>query len=134
MTAAVSRSPSRGTGDADATLIYDGECGFCTWWAAAIATRSSIEAVSFADLTDAQRHRLPPEFEDCVHLLTPTERYSCGAAAEAALARFDGVPAFLEAPGPIRRSAPYRRLRERTYRWVADHRGLLGRVVSKAER
>lgn len=118
-------------GDSDLLLVYDEECGFCTWWAAAIAARSPIEAVGFDALADAHRHRLPEDYEHCVHLLTPTGVHSCGAAAEAALVRIEWVPSVLETPGPIRRSVPYQWLRERVYRWVANHRGLLGRFCSR---
>ena len=113
-------------------LVYDDDCGFCTWWAALIVNRAEMEAVGFGALPEAYRNRLPKDYERCVHLLTETRTYSCGAAAEAAFVRMHFLPQSLESPGLIRRNRYYKRLRERAYRWIATHRGRLGRIVSSA--
>jgi predicted DCC family thiol-disulfide oxidoreductase YuxK len=123
-----------------ATVIYDADCGFCKWCLALIlrwdrggALRPLPLGTSEADhvlagLTVAERNA-------SWHLVFDDRRFSAGAAptgpvrfsAGAALAPVlallpgGGVPAALVARIP--------RLTERGYRWVADHRGLLGRFV-----
>ncbi|MEF8772776.1 thiol-disulfide oxidoreductase DCC family protein [Halodesulfurarchaeum sp.] len=113
------------------TLVFDDACGFCTWWADLIEAHSQVRTVGFSALTSDQRACLPAQYEQCVHFLTDERVYSCGAAAEAALVRLDFVPALFKRPGPVRRSRAYEWLRKRVYRWVADHRGRLGRIVSR---
>jgi predicted DCC family thiol-disulfide oxidoreductase YuxK len=117
----------------DAVLVYDDDCGFCTWWAELFAERSSMRIVGFSDLDDhpALRERLPESYEDCAHLVTDDRVYSCGASIEEAFVRSSlGRPArplvrFL------RQFGDYERLRERGYRAAADRRDLLGTLVSR---
>jgi len=116
------------SGDA---LVYDDDCGFCTWWADYFAERTDLETVGFDELTDAQRRRLPDDYESCVHLLTDGDVYSCGEAAERALARADIPPGADDLTRFLRQFEDYERLRERLYREVADRRGLLGQFLSK---
>jgi len=116
------------SGDA---LVYDDDCGFCTWWADYFARRSDLDAVGFGELTDEQRDRLPEDFESCAHLLTDDAVYSCGAAAEEAFARADIPPGSRDLSRFLRQFDDYRRLRERLYREVADRRDVLGLFVSK---
>jgi len=112
-------------------LVYDDDCGFCTWWADYFAQRTNLEATGFGDLTGEQRERLPDGFESCVHLLTDDAVYSCGAAAERAFARADVPPGSDELARFLRQFEDYKRLRERLYRKVADRRDLWGLFVSK---
>lgn len=98
-----------------AIVIYDSDCGFCRFSLAVLlsADRRSLrplplgtaEADSLlADLTVEQR-------DASWHLIADDgTRRSAGAGFVAAYARFP-------------------RATERAYRWVADHRGLLGRFV-----
>jgi predicted DCC family thiol-disulfide oxidoreductase YuxK len=115
----------------DATLVYDDDCGFCTWWADFFAQRSDFRIVGFSELTDDERERLPDDYETCSHLLADGEVYSCGASLEEALARSD----LGEYAGPIvrflRNFEDYERVRERGYRTVADHRSDFGEILSK---
>lgn len=111
-------------------LVYDDACGFCTWWADWVAARAPIKTVGFAALSSERRARLPADVEQCVHLLADGQVFSCGEAVEETLRRLDFVPSWIGEPGPIRRSRPYRRVRERGYRWVADHRETLSKIVS----
>ena len=109
------------------TLVYDDDCGFCTWAAEWVAERASINVVGFSDLTGDQIDRLPEGWRECAHLLTDDAVYSCGAAMEEAflLTDDDGtrfVRAAREVPG-------YERVRDRAYRFVADHRHWLGRLT-----
>jgi predicted DCC family thiol-disulfide oxidoreductase YuxK len=118
-----------------AIVIYDEDCGFCRWslalllmWdgagepraAAAVALRplplGTAEAdCLLADLKEDERNA-------SWHLVLDT-RFSAGAALAPALRLLPGgrLPAALfgRFPGAT----------ERGYRWVADHRGLLGRIV-----
>ncbi|WP_435348410.1 thiol-disulfide oxidoreductase DCC family protein [Haloarchaeobius sp. HRN-SO-5] len=110
------------------TIVYDDDCGFCTWCAEYALARGAFDVVGFSDLTDEQRARLPPNYEECVHLLVGDRVYSCGAATEEVLARLDSperfaVTAFRVLPEDVRRS-----VREPLYRWVAGHRDWWGRV------
>ncbi len=116
---------------ADPVLVYDDACGFCTWWADFVAAHSQVDVVGFSALSEAHLERLPAGYHSCAHLLTEETVYACGEAVEAALCRLDGMPAALQQPGPIRRHATYKRIRERVYRWVADNRGRLGWFLSK---
>lgn len=101
-------------------VVYDDDCGFCTWCAEWIVRRGAFDAVGFANLTPEQHTRLPADFTDCAHLLTDDGVYSCGEAVEQALIR-----AYPDLQRPFRvldRVPGYARLRERLYEWVADHR------------
>ena len=118
--------------DAD-VFVYDGECGFCTWWADYFARRTDLEMVRYAELSDELRERLPGDYEDCSHLVTDDAVYSCGAATERALARADVPPGADDLFGFLRNFEDYERVRERLYREVADRRDALGQFVSKAE-
>jgi len=115
----------------DVTLVYDDDCGFCTWWADFFERRSGFRVVGFSELTDRERERLPDDYESCSHLLVDGEVYSCGESVEQALVRSDvGEPARPLAEF-LRNFEDYTRFRENAYRWVADHRSELGAVVSK---
>ena len=116
---------------ADATLVYDDDCGFCTWWADALAERADLELVGFSELEPSLRDRLPENYERCSHLLADGTRYSCGASIEEAFARSDlGEPAR-PAIERLRSLGPYNDLREWGYRRVSGNRSFWGRLVSK---
>ena len=109
-------------------LVYDDDCGFCTWWTDWAVHNGDFDPVGFSALTDEQRDRLPDDYEDCVHLLTDDDVYSCGAATEEVLARTEMIPA--EILGFLNGFSDYERFREDAYRLVADRRDLLGKIVS----
>jgi predicted DCC family thiol-disulfide oxidoreductase YuxK len=111
-------------------LVYDDDCGFCTWWADYFGHRADLKLVGFGELTDDQRERLPDEFETCAHLLTDETVYSCGAAAEQVLVRADIPPGAEELVQFFRQFEDYERLRERLYRELADRRELWGQFIS----
>jgi predicted DCC family thiol-disulfide oxidoreductase YuxK len=114
-----------------ATLVYDDDCGFCTWWARLVERRSDVPLVGFSELEAHPdlRARLPEDYEECSHLVTDEDVYSCGASIEEAIvrARVCGLD-LAGSVGFLRHFRDYNRLREGTYRWVAEHRGLLGKV------
>lgn len=113
------------------TVVYDDDCGFCTWWAQIAVDRTDLRVIGFSDLDDEERERLPSDWEDCVHLLTDDAVYSCGAATQEVLLRLDVTPpGSRELAEFLDQFADYRRVRERLYREVADRRDVWGRVVS----
>ena len=112
----------------EATLVYDDDCGFCSWVAAFVAERSEMGIVGFSELTDEERARLPEDYEDCVHLLTEEGVHSGGEATEMALERAGVLPG--EARTFLNQFADYGPLRERLYREAADRRDVWGLLVS----
>lgn len=115
----------------EAILVYDDDCGFCTWWADFFDARSDIRVVGFTDVTGELRDRLPEDYETCSHLVTPTAVYSCGSSLEAAFVR-STIGAWAEPlVAFLRQFEDYERVRERCYRWVADRRDVWGKLVSK---
>ncbi|PSQ13550.1 DUF393 domain-containing protein [Halobacteriales archaeon QS_8_69_73] len=114
----------------DEAFVYDDDCGFCMWWADYFADRTALEMVAFSELSDDRLERLPNDYEECSHLLTDEEVFSCGAAIEQALARADVPPGAGDLFGFLRQFEDYERLREELYRAGADRRDVLGQFVS----
>ena len=113
------------------TLVFDDDCGFCTYWVEFVAERSDIAIVGFSEVSDDLRERLPENYEDCAHLLTDGEVYSCGAAMERAFLMTGLGGPLADAIRFASGFDEYDRLREEGYQWVADHRGTLGKFVSR---
>lgn len=109
-------------------LVYDDQCGFCTWSVELALRHGSFEPVGFSQLSADQRERLPDEYERCMHLLTDDAIYSCGAAAERTIERT--VPAIRPLFSMLRHVPGYARFRERLYRWIGDRRAIWGRYRS----
>jgi len=109
-------------------LVYDDDCGFCTWCVERALDYGEFEPVGFSELTPDQRARLPDDYETSAHLLTDSAVYSAGEAVEQALVRM--FPELAGVVDELRAFATYRTLRERLYRWGADHRDWWGSVVS----
>ena len=110
------------------TIVYDDDCGFCTWSARYAAARGPFRVVGFSELTDEQLARLPPDYESCAHLFVGDETYSCGAAAEEIVARMDSwehlpMAAFQLLPETVRTA-----VREPIYRSLANNRDQLGKI------
>jgi len=113
----------------DATLVYDDDCGFCTWCADAVADRSDVRVVGFSELTGEMRDRLPENYEECSHLVTDDGVHSCGASVERALLRSEVGEDVRPLVEFLRNFDDYARLRERAYRAVADRRSLFGQLL-----
>ena len=111
-------------------IVYDDQCGFCTWSVEYAVARGEFEPVGFSELTSEQRARLPDAYEDCAHLLTDDAVYSCGAAAEKTLELMEPSSGYLF--GALRRVPGYDRVRERIYRGFAENRGTLGKYRSSS--
>jgi len=123
-----------------ATVIYDADCGFCRWCLAILLTvagalrplplRTEEADRLLGDLTEDERNASWHLILDETGPATPCQpasrrdaRLSAGAAVAPALLLLPGgrIPAALIARFP--------QATERAYRWVAAHRGLLGRFV-----
>ncbi|MEF8826301.1 MAG: DCC1-like thiol-disulfide oxidoreductase family protein [Halapricum sp.] len=115
----------------DAILIYDDNCGFCTWAAEFVANRSAVELVGFSELTDDLCDRLPADYESCAHLVVDDAVYSCGASIERAFVRTDLGEDLAPVVQFLDQFEDYTRVRERVYQEIADRRGTLGSIVSK---
>jgi hypothetical protein len=112
------------------TFVYDDDCGFCTWCAQQLLDHSDLDVVGFSQLTDAERDRLPEDWEDGAHLLTDDEVYSFGEAIEQAFARSEVAPPGTDDTlGFLRQFRDYNRLRETLYREAADRRDLWGMLL-----
>ena len=68
-------------------LVYDDDCGFCTWCAGVGERFGNVEAVGFAELSPDQKARLPEDWHESAHLLTDDAVYSGGAAIQAVVVR-----------------------------------------------
>lgn len=119
----------------DATLVYDDDCGFCTWWAEFFDGRSDLEIVGFSELESDRwgtlRERLPEDYETCSHLVTDEARYSCGASIEEAWLRSDIGSVARPVIEALRDVDSYGTAREWGYRRFARNRSLWGKLVSE---
>ena len=110
-------------------ILYDRDCGFCKWsldklllWDRAhrlrpVSIQSDEGERLLAGMSQAQRL-------DSWHLVRPDATVTSAGAAAEQLARLlpGGRPLAL-----LFRTFP--RATERAYRWVADHRGALARLL-----
>jgi len=111
-------------------LVYDDDCGFCTWWAEFVGDRSDLRLVGFTELSEDLIERLPEDYETCAHLVTEETVYSCGAAAEEALVRTEQGREARPLVEFLRGFEDYERTRERLYRLGADNRDVFGQFLS----
>jgi predicted DCC family thiol-disulfide oxidoreductase YuxK len=116
----------------DATVLFDGDCGFCRWSADRLRRWDRAGRLRFVPLqapaADALLHDVPPAARAATwHLVTRDGRVVSGAAA---------VPAVLDllprggAPASLARRFPA--ATARAYRWVAEHRATLGQLLGRA--
>ncbi len=112
--------------DEPALLIYDGECGFCTYWAKRWREKSS-EAIAIAPLQDETGWPSAvtrQDLEQAVHLVEHDEVYRGAEAVFKVLAygRWYGwllwLYRYMPGVGPMM---------EWGYRWVANHRQFVSR-------
>jgi predicted DCC family thiol-disulfide oxidoreductase YuxK len=110
-------------------LLYDADCGVCTWLVALILRwdrRARLRPVPLQD-PEAERALAPMDEETRMaswHLVAADGSVTSAGAALAPLLR--------ELPGGRPLAAAAERvpgLVERAYRWAAEHRGLLGRPI-----
>jgi predicted DCC family thiol-disulfide oxidoreductase YuxK len=111
------------------TVLYDADCCFCAWALSGLLAWDRARRLRPAALQGAEADRLlvgvqPAERMASWHLISPTgTRLSGGAAGVQALRLLPGgrAPAAALAHSP--------RLAEHAYRWVAEHRSALSRLV-----
>lgn len=119
---------------ARATVIYDADCGFCKFSLALLLSWDRHGVLEILALGSPEADRLlddltPAQRNASWHLVDGSgRRNSAGAALAPALTLLPGgrLPAALVARMP--------RVTERGYRWVVDHRSLLGRFVTARAR
>jgi predicted DCC family thiol-disulfide oxidoreductase YuxK len=114
-----------------AIVLYDSDCGFCRWSLAKLLRwdrRGTLRPVALQEPEAASL--LPGMSEEerlaSWHLVDPTgEIHSAGAALPELFRLLPGATplAVLAARAP--------RLRDRGYRWVAEHRSWFGRLLSE---
>jgi predicted DCC family thiol-disulfide oxidoreductase YuxK len=112
-----------------AIVLYDRDCGFCRWSVAKLLGWDRQRRLRAAEIQSPEGQTLladVPEAERLAsaHAIDPSgKRHTGGAAAPAVLRLLPGgrpLAAVLAAlPGPT----------DRAYRWVAEHRTALSRLV-----
>jgi predicted DCC family thiol-disulfide oxidoreductase YuxK len=111
------------------TVLYDRDCGFCRWSLAqllAFDLDAKLRPVALGTPeADAALADLPPEERAASwHLVAPDgRRWSAGAAAPPLLRLLPHG----RLPATALETAP--RTTERAYRWVADHRSTISRLI-----
>ena len=113
----------------EAIVLYDGDCGFCTWAAGALVAwggRGRLRAVAIQDAAAGGilQGMTTEARMSSWHLATADGHlYSAGAAAEQLFRVLPGA-------APLAWLAhAFAGATERTYRLIARHRGLLGRML-----
>ena len=110
-------------------MLYDDECGFCKWSLDKLLAWDRHRRLHPVAIQSAEGRRLLAGMTEderlaSWHLVLPSGEVRSGGAAAAPLARLlpGGRPlaALFEA---------FPRATERAYRWIADHRSALARVV-----
>jgi predicted DCC family thiol-disulfide oxidoreductase YuxK len=116
---------------ADATLLYDSDCGFCRWSLAKVLAWDRRRSIRPLALQSNEAERLLGDMPEekrmgSWHLVDGNGTlHSAGAA-------FPGLFRLLPGGSPLAAltsRAP--RLTDRAYRWVAGHRSLWGRLVTE---
>jgi predicted DCC family thiol-disulfide oxidoreductase YuxK len=110
-----------------AILLYDADCGFCRLAAAKILAWDQRDRLRAVPLQDEEAKALVPQETRMAswHLILRGAHYS-GGQAVAPLAR------LLRGGAPIAALAEMApSLTDSAYRWVADHRELLGRALGQ---
>lgn len=110
-------------------VLYDADCGFCKWLLSGLLRWDRAERLQPIALQRPEADELLPDLSPAErmaswHLISPTgERESAGDALPVLLRLLPGgrVPAAVFAAFPA--------ITERGYRWVADHRTGLSRLV-----
>ncbi len=108
-------------------LVYDGDCGFCTYWARRWQQKAQGR-IAIVPLQD--REGRPPglataELEEAVHLVEPDGTIRRGAAAIFEV--MGTLRPYRLARWAYRWIPPFRWFSNWLYRWVANHRAFVSR-------
>jgi predicted DCC family thiol-disulfide oxidoreductase YuxK len=112
-----------------AVILYDSDCGFCRWAVAKILAWDRRRHLRAVALQSKEAAELLPQMNErermaSWHLVAPDDRvYSAGRAAPPLLRLLPGGRGLAAIPASFPGST------ERLYRWVADHREGLARLV-----
>lgn len=116
------------TNQSTSVLVYDDDCGFCTWCAAWAARLGPFEPIGFANLTPDLIDRLPEGYHRCSHVLTAERVYSSGSSAEQVIVQT--FPSLHWLFVVIRLIPGYERLRNRLYWMIANRRSWFGKLLN----
>jgi len=110
-------------------ILYDADCGFCRWSVARILAWDRRGRLRPVALQSEEAEALLPGMGEAErmaswHLVPPGGRVYSGGAAAAPLLRL--LPAARPAAAV---AAAFPGVTDRLYRWAADHRDALGRLV-----
>jgi predicted DCC family thiol-disulfide oxidoreductase YuxK len=111
-----------------AIVLYDSDCGFCKWALDKILAWDRHHRLRPVPIQSPDGDRLLADVEaerrlDSWHLLRDGRLRSGGAAAPGLFELLPGGRLLARLLGA------FPRLTDRTYRWVADHRDLLARLL-----
>ena len=119
---------------ARATVIYDADCGFCRWSLAKLLRWDRRHALRPVALQDPEARTLLPGMSE-EERLASWHLVDATGAVRSAGAGFPGLLRLLPGGAPLAAlAARAPRLSARGYRFVADHRGGLGRLVGARAR
>jgi predicted DCC family thiol-disulfide oxidoreductase YuxK len=110
------------------TVLYDADCGFCMWLLSALlqwdrAARLHPIALQRSEADDLLQELTSAERMASWHLISPIGERRSGGAAVSPLLR------VLAGRLPAAGFARFPRLTDRGYRWVAEHRSQLSKLV-----
>jgi predicted DCC family thiol-disulfide oxidoreductase YuxK len=110
------------------TVLYDADCGFCKWLLSALlrwdrAGHLHPIALQRSEADDLLQELTSAERVASWHLISPTGDRRSGGAAVPPLLR------VLAGRLPAAGFARFPRLTDRGYRWVAEHRSQLSKLV-----
>ena len=114
------------------TVLYDAECGFCIWILSGLLRWDRAGLLRPRALEGGEAERLLADLEIAErmaswHLISPAGTRHAGGAAVTQVLRL--------LPGgrmPAAASARFPSVTENAYRWVADHRSQLSRLLPVA--
>jgi predicted DCC family thiol-disulfide oxidoreductase YuxK len=112
-------------------LVYDDECGFCTFCADLLENYADYDILGYAKLSDDLRDRLPEDYERSSHFVTEDEVFSDGASIEQAVVASEYGGEVEPLVDFVRQFEDYAQLRDEVYEWVADNRDLMGKIASQ---
>jgi predicted DCC family thiol-disulfide oxidoreductase YuxK len=115
-----------------ATVLYDADCGLCRWSAERLRRWDRGGRLRFAPLRSSEAddllHELTPDARrSSWHLVAPDGRVTSGGRA------IPGVLELLPGGRPLATLAErFPGVTDRAYRWTADHRRGIGRLLGRA--